>query len=350
MKTLYIHIGLPKTGTTLIQRWLSLNQTILADERIWVPTKTIYAHRLAVEYITDVRRSARSDVIHIKNTPLQAVRSELMAAVQNPYFTSGILSSEYFYECPPKNVESLREIIGNTNVLIVLFLRRQDRLIESGYNQEVKAMGEVNPLGRPQYSEKLDWLKLFESWTNVFGHSNIRAINYDLVASQDELLPAFFDAVDIHPDLAKKGRSDSSDAENRSLPANLLEFKRIANKLGNLDLERWINRAIGAGVGGPQFRLSPDIARLHLSFYAEGNRQLASRLKMSNSDELFPTSDLGGEPNGVDYTHRLPIETLAQLLALHIRQVEDWQAALTKKLVELDLKIQGITSVSKTPP
>jgi hypothetical protein len=68
MKTLTLHIGLPKTGTTYIQGWLQARRAALADVGVWVPARSIFAHRLACEFIADTRRAARGDVVHIKET------------------------------------------------------------------------------------------------------------------------------------------------------------------------------------------------------------------------------------------------------------------------------------------
>lgn len=344
MKNLYLHIGLPKTGTTNIQEWLSGNRAALASARVWVPANPIYAHRLATEWITDARRLEKSDVVSIRQIPFTVARNDLATAVKNPNFVSGIISSEYFFECPPREVERLRAVTGDDQIIIVLFLRRQDRLIESGYNQGVKAMAVAGTLGPPRYQEKLNWLKLFESWAQVFGEKNIRIVNYDIVAKSEQLLPAFFAAVELPEELRRATRSVIDAGRNQSLPANLLEFKRLANALGEFGLEGWLYRAVEAGIRGPSFRLPPQIARQHLAFYAESNRELAHRLGMPDASELFPVSDLGDGPAGADLTNHLPIETLAQLLALHIRETEGRQAALYNRLAALERKIERLTS------
>ncbi|HTQ35281.1 MAG TPA: hypothetical protein VMI30_14030 [Stellaceae bacterium] len=344
MKSLYLHIGLPKTGSTYLQQWLTLNRTVLAEAKVWVPAQPLLAHRVAAEFIADERRAARQDVKQIKTVSFGEARDQIGLAVADPRFASGILSSEYFCECPPREVTALREVTGAAVIYVVLFLRRQNRLLESGYNQEVKAMGATHVIGPPRYSPRADWLVLYESWAAAFGEKNLRFVNYDVVAARRELLPAFLKAVDLPAELAANTRTDIADSQNQSLPANLLEFKRLANALGDLGLEQWLYRAIGAGMSGPTFRLPPEIARQHLALYAESNRKLARRLGMTDGDDLFPAADLAdvAPGRGADLTDHLPIETVAQLLALHVRQAADREAELQQQIERLETRLSAL--------
>ena len=344
MRSLYLHIGLPKTGSTYLQQWLTLNRAALAAAKVWVPPRPLLAHRIAAEFITDERRAARQDVKHIKTVSFEEARDQLGPAVADPRFASGILSSEYFCECPPREVTALREVTGDAIVYVVLFLRRQDRLFESGYNQEIKAMGATYVIGPPRYSPKADWLVLYESWAAAFGEQNLRIVNYDVIAERRELLPAFLKAVDLSADLVTTTHTDIADGQNQSLPANLLEFKRLANALGDLELEQWLYRVIDAGMPGPAFRLPPEIARQHLALYAESNRKLARRLGMHDSDDLFPAADLSetAPARGADLTGHLPVDTVAQLLALLVRQSADREAELARQIEGLEKRLRAL--------
>jgi hypothetical protein len=338
MKTLTLHIGLPKTGTTFIQGWLQASRPKLAELGVWVPTRQIFAHRLACEFIADARRAARADVVHIRDTDYTMARDDLALGLRQARVSHAILSSEYFFEAEPRQVAALRDAAPDLAVRIIAFLRRQDRIIESGYNQEVKAMGATGTIGAAAYQKKLDWLRLFDQWAAVFGQANVALMNFDLAGRAGGVLAEFCRAAGLPPDLAA-GADDR--ARNESLPANLLEFKRMANMVAGTgqdgSVEAFVASAMEAGIGGPAFRLSPEAARAHLAHYAQSNRALADRLGSPAGEPLFPEHDLQGEAAGADLTGRLPQETIAQLLALHIRQT----ARLTARIEALERELAG---------
>ena len=337
MKRIFLHIGLPKTGSTYIQRWLMANRAGLAKIGVWMPTRPIYAHRLAVEYIANAGRAARSDVCYIKETPFAAALKDLQTAEARPGLNTAILSSEYFFECKPRDVEPLKLLAGNHPVTVVVFLRRQDRLVESAYNQEVKAMGTSSLLSRPKYAERMNWLSLYERWAEVFGEDNIKVVNYDLVAQSKKLLAAFCEAVDIPATFLAETKADHDDGLNESLPANVLEFKRLANVYGEFGLNQFLARAIKAGLPTQPFRLRPDIARAHMAFYAESNKKLARRLHLRDSDEMFPMSDLNDVSPGADFSGHLPMETVVHLMSFLIRECETRHEELSARLALLEM-------------
>jgi hypothetical protein len=342
MKTLTLHIGLPKTGTTYIQGWLRARCAALAELGVFVPARDISAHRLACEFISDARRAARSDVVHIKEAPYRAAFDDLARGLHDARFRQCIVSSEYFFEADPADVAVLRDAAPDVDIRIIAFLRRQDRIIESGYNQEVKAMGITARVAVGAYQKKLDWLRLFESWAAVFGEAKVSLVNFDTAARAGGVLAEFCRAAGLPADLAV-GADDR--ARNESLPADLLEFKRLANMVagsGNMvgPVEDFLAAAMAAGIGGPPFRLSPEAARAHLAHYAQSNRTLATRLGYAADQPLFPEQDLQGEAAGADFTGRLPAETLAQLLALHITHA----AGLAARIDALERELAALRS------
>jgi hypothetical protein len=352
MKTLTLHIGLPKTGTTYIQGWLQSNRAALAAAGTWVPSRQIFAHRLAAEFINDAKRAARSDVVNIRGAPFEAARNDLLRGLEDQRFQRAILSSEYFFEADPRQVASLGGLAPDTQVRIIIYLRRQDRIIESGYNQEVKAMGATSQIAAGAYQPKLDWLRLFESWAAVFGETNVALLNFDLASRSGDVLGEFCRAAGLMPPAAGDAPAPSDQWRNESLPANLLEFKRLANMVASTDLEDFLHQAVKAGIGGPSFRLKPEAAKAHLAFYDDGNRELARRLGRPAGDPLFPEDDLNGhsagghsagsEPAGVDLTGRLPLKTVAQLLALHIQHSTEQAAAASARISALEQEVAAI--------
>ena len=344
MKRIYLHVGLPKTGTSYLQNWLNGNRSLLRNKNIWIPSKPLYPHRVAVEFITNSVRAARSDVVSIKHISYEEARRDLADALASSEYESGIISSEYFFECEPGNLDPLRAELSNLEVIIVLFLRRQDRIIESGFNQEVKAMRQKASLSRPRYFERLDWLRLYKKWSDGFGRDKIRLVNYDEVSKKNRLLPEFLRVTEL-PDSIMVGAQELPHLQNESLPANLLEFKRLSNEVDFPELQYWLFDAIKMGVPAPPFRLTPEIACQHLSFYAESNAELSRILDPSGSSELFPPYEqMPGAP-GADYTNNLPLATLVQLFVVHLKQEQEAKKALLQRVLSLE---EALASLTKT--
>lgn len=59
---------------------------------------------------------------------------------------------------------------------------------------------------------------------------------------------------------------------------------------------------------------------------------------------LFPDSDLAMTPQGQDFSQKLPLETVVQLLVLHIKQTEEKNAALAACIQALEQRIASLVA------
>lgn len=142
--SLYLHVGLHKTGTSAIQRFLRANASLLCEKGFYYPVDGLGGdahHGLA----SKLRRSA----------PLEDVAdAEEWISNCERYCTahnlSLLISSEVFSE--PVRHDELAKIFQPFDINIIIYIRRQDHLIESVINQVLKDRQEVR-------SEIL-WMKL----------------------------------------------------------------------------------------------------------------------------------------------------------------------------------------------
>lgn len=265
--TVYLHIGLPKTGTTAVQNWLSQHSMALAEKGAFTYAEPILGHRLAVSAITDRKRLNLPDIPPIMAASMEDALGKILGDTR-----PAIISSEYFSLAQP---ELAKALFPTDQVEVILTLRRQDRLIESGYCQNVMHMGWSVPLGAPCYSEAHDWNLLTSKWASVFGedHLHVRLYNEkrdgNLIVELFSGLPILQTLREFPPPLSKV---------NASLPADLIEFKRIANSIGAGEAaQSLISTALKAGRNGPPFRLDPENAKAILDIYRESNRAVARR-------------------------------------------------------------------------
>jgi hypothetical protein len=169
MTKVYLHIGLPKTGTATIQNWLTANARTLRKAGVFTFDDATFGHRLAIEAMSDETRDNRSDLNAVVNgTPLNEVTNQLANLARDKTLQAAIVSSEYFSLADPKTVKQLLFDVSLEDVSIILVLRRQDRFIEANYGQDIAKARGSNALEDPVYQPHCDWLALTRAWTEAF--------------------------------------------------------------------------------------------------------------------------------------------------------------------------------------
>ena len=288
---LCLHIGMPKTGTSLIQAVLASMGDVFASQGVWLARSALGAHRLAVAATPeDDPIQRRADFVQIRGgLPLDDALDEPRAAAGK--FGTVILSSEYFSECSPRLLRELLESVGADRVSIVVALRRQDRILVSGFNQDVKALNRARPLTwAPSKNDRHDWHSRLQPWADEFGKSAIKVQVFDrAVAGEQSLTALMLDACDVSYDAAAVRQQEErlSRAENRSLPAEILAFKFFANAVtrqGELD---WLmNEVLARRVDGAPYHLDAATVRRMIEHYRASNRRVASEY-LGESGDLF---------------------------------------------------------------
>lgn len=343
-KAVYLHIGLPKTATSYLQNLIRAHRDDLMDQGVWIPARPLYAHRMAAETMSGVR-AEQADVENIKTVALQDALEDLKPALTDSRFSHIVLSSEYFSLGSADRAKALISAQTDLPVRIVLYLRRQDYLTESGYNQDIKAMGSSHPLGDPKYSEHLDWERLLEHWAAAFGPAAIRAIGYDRAARDGAVQRSFFEALDAGHVLDNGELAHDGGAANASLPADLLEFKRLANSFGEFGLDKWLSAVAETGHWAPKYRMSADMSEQYRALYEESNRRVVAKYFNGDADALALDEAPAAADRGVDYTGALPVDTLARLFAINLKQSRRREELLRQRVSALEAQL-GITSES----
>lgn len=316
---LLLHIGMPKTGTSLIQAVLRSLRDQLASQRAWLPLQNLAATRIAVEaFPADSPISGRADVLHIREA--MTIEEALdQARPPTAEWSATILSSEYFSECRPERLEALLRGVGYTpaSTTVLAALRRQDRILVSGFNQDVKALGRTTPLGwSPDAAHGLDWYQMLAPWASVFGKQAVKVQVFDReAAARASLTGLFLDACGVAYDAAFVSETEEKlrDAENRSLPATLLAFKFAANRVTRPgELDWFVAEALERGVGHGTFGLPDETVREILDHYRESNRRVATEY-LGEDGDLF--DDVIKRPTHT--TLDVDAATIAEVTALY---------------------------------
>jgi hypothetical protein len=161
--TVYVHIGLHKTGTSSIQTFLKRNKPALQARGYLYPRTGWTAgghHNLAYELLGRKRFSTDAG-------RLADLEAEIAPAA------NVILSSEEFEFLELAQVRAFQAALGERPVRVLVYLRRQDALIASTYAQQVKMgarMKTFDGYARDSlYNARFDFALLLDRWASVFG-------------------------------------------------------------------------------------------------------------------------------------------------------------------------------------
>lgn len=298
-KELVLHIGLHKTGTSAIQKFLGDNHKSLEEQGILYPLGIVPAgdHNPLAWCLTDERYFPNRREFYVENASVD-YWSKLYNVVSRNPATRIILSGEDFslIDDPGR----LAELCKPFDTRVIVYLRRQDQYIQSVYNQMVKSYEWSLTktfeefLGNHHLGDIIHYDRLLKRWSEAFGKERIQVGVYDKSRLPRGLIVDFASRAGIH--LTGNMRIPNT-PENRSLPRHFLEIKRILNQI---DLSRAqhevllqaifaASRAQGQGekIHSEHRLMSGSGLKTFLAEFEDGNRSVA-RDYLGEGSCLFP--------------------------------------------------------------
>ena len=293
-----VHIGAPKTASTYLQRRLRADPNYLRKHGIYVPVLSLVAEMAGNAKLLATALSRRPSLTFDRAFPKIDVRAldpaRLVAELLKDWRTdseSVVLSAENFR---PNHARRLRELVPKTApCVVVLYVRRQDRWIDSYFNQMVKT-NEINEnisafVGRlcDTDGERLcrpDWLAHYEAWRDAFG--DCKVVFYDEVAS--DVFGAFIAAAGLEP------VSDLIDIDRAQLSLNVYELAYLLDLKTPIDYSEFLLRRAASEKASRRLGLhetrsllsNADLERLRNRFEAS-NHRLLTALGRNNSPTLL---------------------------------------------------------------
>ncbi len=278
-RTLIVHIGLPKTGSTSIQRMLCVLTGPLRKRGIHVPSAGQNAPGVHLNLVHEYVGSR-------EYRPLAGGWAELSRELhESATARRFVISAESFSGQRPKDA-AIPRIAGlaraaDLDVEIVAYVRPQHRLIESGYSEMCKGF-EMRPfdafLEARLDSGRYDYNERFRPWREAFGN---RLVVYPLEAARMPagLLPHFLAVLGV-PELSARVALPRL---NRRLGAKQLEVARlVAVALHDEMLDRdTASRLLGSVLRAVSTRLIDDAPFVGLD--PEQRRAVAERFAESNA-------------------------------------------------------------------
>ena len=244
MATIYLHIGLPKTGTTAIQEFLGNNTEALEKHGICFPDFGLRYSRV------NPFRNGHFLIESFEDSP--AGRKDLSRAgaeydslldriteIGN-HFEKIILTDESLWRLGNQFPEFWEKLSGDLarrsqQLRVIVYLRRQDNLVLSFYRQKVKGIRTGLPfkdyLNRFRSNYSMDYLSYLDMLSECIGKENIIVRIYEKEQYQGEEHSLFSDFLNIFGLSLKDGFKTAKQISNPTLYGPRFELQRILNTL-----------------------------------------------------------------------------------------------------------------------
>ena len=338
-RRVWIHVGLPKTGTTYLQGLLWGNRAEVQKAGLLLPgTQTMHAHASA--YVRER---------HLQRGNARAVERGWRRFVDQVNHASGdvLLTHELLAPVPAERAEHAIAALGGDETHIVITARDLARQIRSGWQQRVK-QGETLPLaeftdevvhrgpGAGSFWQMQDPVDVAARWGVTLGADRVHVVTLPPSGSDPTLLwRRFAGLVDIDPDCLVPAGSGANESIGR-VGVELL--RRINEQRGDRfpvrGNHRWIrgllaNEILAARDDKEQFALDPSVH----DWVLNEARTMVAELRKQGYDIVGDLADLvpAGEPEGAADPSsssdgellNVAIGTVLDLLDIHRRTVNE---------------------------
>lgn len=217
MATIYLHIGLNKTGTSSLQDFFSMNVEALSrQEGICYPRagRDTTAHHPLSKLLKSGGGRAAPAV------------AELLSEIGE--HDKAVVSSEDFHTHSPRGIEHLAELLAGHRVKVVLYVREHVAYLSSWYQQNVQATHLSCAFDSFCYLTRKPLFKIADGWAQSFGRDNVIVRLYDRSALVNgDIVQDFAEVVGISSHLTNFVRKPYE--SNPSVSGNLLFIKRLVN-------------------------------------------------------------------------------------------------------------------------
>lgn len=290
-----VHIGMPKAGSTTIQKFLWINRDELA-RRGFVYERFDQWRINHPEYVVTALMLAGEPVDHPMflgwfgtgdPARCQRYRDDCIAALDAaPDGCTWIISSEHFYGLllSPKTIGALHKLLAERfdEVRYLIYLRRQDAFCESLYGQDVRS-GSAESLrdflsrwSGPDYDAQM------RTWQDAVGSDNLTIRVFERASFVGgDLILDFCDIAGLDPE-----GLETIVAANEALSARQVTLLRGLNTVVGKSYRysrlasrarRWLTQATSRILAGDRVRLSERDRLQLLDSVAASNERLRAR-------------------------------------------------------------------------
>lgn len=181
MTIIYLHIGMPKTGTTCLQKALFNNRDKFLENGYLYPKSDIKnnAKEIVNRYCHNTLAHCLMGLEDKDNTLSMSIWEELKTEIDSINPRNVIISAEaftsfkIFYQL--ETLAKIKNLLKEYEIKVVIYLRKQDEFLESSYCYMVKlgacSVGIQELFNKYQYI--FNYYQMLENWANIFGYDNM---------------------------------------------------------------------------------------------------------------------------------------------------------------------------------
>ena len=289
MRTIYIHIGIGKTGTTLVQNYLSQKRSKLMDQGV---------HYLLADDLGRGGGHQQFAKSFINNPPEymipashpEQIRLQVFVEICASQSDVILLSSENFPLATVADVHSyFTDLPTPFNIKIILFVRSQEELAESEYNQLVKLKRETCTFATYAHEklEGCDYFELASKWERHFGEGNMLCKIYN--GARTDVFEQFLSLIpEVQGELISAYQKPDNAVKNVSLGMQALTAIRILNSVKIEDRKALYGQIVSnySGKDLPALFFDSSSAQAFRTKFSDSNRAFTKRFLGSESDDL----------------------------------------------------------------
>jgi hypothetical protein len=291
---IYIHIGLPKTGSSAVQYFCFTNRELLKKEGVFYPQTALdgIAHHFLPASING--RNFKTDI------PFARFIDDIFSEEDYAAGQIILLSSEAFHNIREgKEIARLKEGLQDYDVKIIVYLRRQDKWVQSAYKQSIKShrsrsKDKIEQFCKAGHLKKtLNFSRFLFKWEKAFGFENIIVRVYEEEQMPEGLYQDFLQILNIRIDNSYYTPDSVINPSLLPFTLNLLRlfnYLPLGTRTHNVLVKMLLK--ISASLNGIRFLreqtlLTPETRRDLIKSYSDANKEIAERYLKREDGILF---------------------------------------------------------------
>jgi len=348
-KTVYLHVGSPKTGTTSLQVFLEKNSDHLVKQGFFVPPYNLELpghHELILSLIKEFSNFWFDGWPKVTRSS-QAAWEDLIEQIDTSECPNVIITTEFFFEITNTTYRPHLNEIGNRiknylskyDVHVIAYIRPIDEYIDSSYREGLKVSNTVSHVARDFQTLRQQHTTQFypsiwlEFYADLFGKNSLVVRKYARSKLLNQSIVHDFMGI-----LEITGQPPQDDSyyleENPSLQEDHINFKRALNTAGSRSSS--LNRRVSNIIH--QVSSIFDDEKFNADFWAEtSNEILKEHKKIKERYGIDLGSDI--KPRGTKRpTESFPEYLKFGLIGLLINQSEE----IDRRTREIDRKADDL--------